>query len=63
MTYNFDPDQWLEIQKAQLDNKLKEGTINRQEYDAALEQAEERYHRMWKYLDGTCKIEEQQKGE
>ena len=58
MTYNFDPDQWLDIQRALLEKKLEKGLINKQEFASAVEQIEERHQQMWKYLDGSFQIED-----
>ncbi|MBU0754032.1 MAG: hypothetical protein KJ645_02765 [Planctomycetes bacterium] len=58
MTYNFDPDQWFDIQKALLEKKLKEGKTSRQEFDDAIQDLEEQYYEMWKRLDGYFQIPE-----
>lgn len=56
MTYNFDPDKWLDIQMELLKKKLQEEVISREEYDIGVKELEERYHQMWKHLDGYFQI-------
>ncbi len=56
ITYNFDPDRWLENHQALLDKKLHDGEIDRQEHRDALQDLEERYHRMCRRLDGSYRL-------
>ncbi len=56
MTYNFDPDGWLEREIALLEKKRNDGEIDGKEFDRALEELEERRQRMWEKLDGTFRI-------
>ena len=56
MTYNFDPDKWLENEIAFLENSLKSGKISDQEYEAALEELNKRHEEMWNRLDGTYQL-------
>ncbi len=58
MTYNFDPDRWLENHQTLLKKKLGAGEISRAEYDGAVRDLEERYHRMCVRLDGSYRIPE-----
>jgi len=53
MTYNFDPDGWLEIQQRLLDHRLEIGEID--EARRRIEQAalELRCEEMWRRLDGA----------
>lgn len=60
ITYNFDPDRFLENHQALLARKLRDGTIDRAEYRRALEELEERYHQMCARLDGTYQLPEQE---
>ncbi len=60
MTYNFDPDRWLEIHKALLKKKLLDKKISPKAYQKAVDELEERYHQMWKRLDGSYRIPEQE---
>jgi hypothetical protein len=56
MTYNFDPERWLENHQALLRRKLRDGTIDRDEFDREHEALEERYLRMCDRLDGTYRL-------
>ena len=56
MTYNFDPDKWLENEIAFLENSLKSGKISDQEYEAALEELNKRHEEIWNRLDGTYQL-------
>jgi len=58
MTYNFDPDQWLDIQVSVLEKRLADGEITEQKYKQALEELERRYLEMWQRLDGTYQLPE-----
>ena len=58
MTYNFDPDQWLDTQTALLRKRLAAGEISEQEFQTAMEELDERYQQMWKRLDGYFRIED-----
>jgi len=58
ITYNFDPDRWFEIHKGLLKKKLIDEKISAEDYRKAIEELEERYHQMWKRLDGTYRIPE-----
>ncbi|MEJ2368956.1 MAG: hypothetical protein P8Z49_11580 [Acidobacteriota bacterium] len=57
MTYNFDPDQWYENQKAALAHQYQKGDLADEEYRNALEELERRYEDMVRRLDGTFRIE------
>jgi hypothetical protein len=56
MTYNFDPDAWLDRERTLLEKKRDDGEIDAEEFDRALEELEERHRRMWEGLDGTFRI-------
>jgi hypothetical protein len=53
MTYNFDPDLWLENQQRVLEHRLSSGALNQAAYEAALEELDRRYEEMVARLDGT----------
>ena len=42
MTYNFDPDRWLENEITFLENSYKSGKISELEYEASLEKLNKR---------------------
>jgi hypothetical protein len=56
MTYNFDPDKWLENEIAFLENSYKSGNISEPEYEASLEELGKRHEEMWRRLNGTYQI-------
>ena len=53
MTYNFDPDTWLENQKRALDARRDAGHLGEEAYREALEDLERRHEAMVARLDGT----------
>ena len=58
MTYNFDPDRWLEAHRAAAEARRKRGEISDEEYRAELLDLERRYEEMVTRLDGTYEIPE-----
>ncbi len=56
MTYNFDPDQWYENERAVLELQYKKGRLNQGELQEALSKLETRYEEMVKRLDGTYQL-------
>ena len=56
MTYNFDPDRWLEIQRAALEERLNRGEIDEAAFEAELGELDRRYDEMVSRLDGTYEI-------
>ena len=56
MTYNFDPDRWLENERLRIEMKQRAGELTAEDAAAALEQAEHRYEEMLKRLDGTFPV-------
>ncbi len=56
MTYNFDPDQWYENERAALEVGYREGRLNQGELQEALSRLELRYENMVKRLDGTYQL-------
>jgi hypothetical protein len=53
VTYNFDPDKWLENEQLRVEMRQRSGAMTAAEAAAALEEAERRYEEMLKRLDGT----------
>ena len=56
MTYNFDPDKWYDNESFLIQSKLKTGKITQNEYDEAVEILDNKLEEMWKRLDGTYQI-------
>jgi len=58
MTYNFDPDRWLEAHRAALDARRDRGEIDDDAFEAGLVELDRRYEEMVARLDGTYEIPE-----
>lgn len=56
MTYNFDPDRWLEIHRALVAARRDRGEIGEAELLVDLEELDRRYDEMVARLDGTYEI-------
>ena len=56
MTYNFDPDKWLENELFAIQAHYRSGQLTRQEYREAVEKLEDKYAAMWKRLDGSYQL-------
>jgi len=56
MTYNFDPEQWLENQQRVLEHRQKQGLLDENGLARELEVLERRYEEMVARLDGTFSI-------
>ena len=56
MTYNFDPDRWLESHRAVLEARRDRGELDQLEFEAAVAELERRYDEMVDRLDGTYSI-------
>ncbi|MGD8438908.1 MAG: hypothetical protein PVG53_00095 [Holophagae bacterium] len=56
MTYNFDPDGWLERNRTAIAARLERGEIDDADYRAALAELDRRYEEMVARLDGTYVI-------
>ena len=56
MTYNFDPDKWLDDEIYLLKEKLKNTQMTAAEFDSQLEALEKKHEEMWRRLDGTYRI-------
>jgi hypothetical protein len=56
MTYNFDPDRWLETHRAVLEARRDRGEIDDAEFEAALLELDQRYEDIVARLDGTYEI-------
>ena len=56
MTYNFDPDRWLDAHRKVLEACLDRGEIDDAELEAELLKLDQRYEEMIARLDGTYVI-------
>jgi hypothetical protein len=56
VTYNFDPEKWLENERLRLDRRRRDGKLTADEAAAALEDIERRYEAMVARLDGTFTV-------
>jgi hypothetical protein len=56
MTYNFDPDRWLEANRAALEARRDRGEIDAAELESGLVELDRRYEEMVARLDGTYNI-------
>ena len=56
MTYNFDPDTWLETHRAALLARHDRGELDDAGLEAALAELDRRYEDMLARLDGTYQI-------
>jgi len=56
VTYNFDPERWLENHQALLQKQLRDGEIDEEAFTREREALEERYNRMCDRLDGTYRV-------
>jgi hypothetical protein len=56
VTYNFDPDRWLENHRALLEERHRRGELDDQALAEALADLQRRYDDMVKRLDGTYQL-------
>ncbi|MEE4114224.1 MAG: hypothetical protein V2I40_15500 [Desulfobacteraceae bacterium] len=56
MTYNFDPDRWLDNELAALDVEFKAGGIDASQVERRKDALMNRYDEMVSRLDGTYRI-------
>lgn len=56
MTYNFDPDRWLESHLAALEARKERGEIDDTTFEAERLELDRRYEEMVARLDGTFEI-------
>jgi len=62
MTYNFDPDRWLEAHRAVAEARRRRGEIDDDEFRAELRDLDRRYDEMIARLDGTYTIAKDRAG-
>ena len=56
MTYNFDPDRWLDNELAALELELKSGRMDESDVERRKDALMDRYDEMVSRLDGTYRI-------
>ena len=59
MTYNFDPDRWLENERLRLAQRRRAGELTDEEAAQAADELERRYEAMLERLDGTFPVSRQ----
>lgn len=56
MTYNFDPDRWLDNELAAVESAFKSGRMNESDAERHKDRLMDRYDEMVTRLDGTYRI-------
>jgi hypothetical protein len=56
VTYNFDPDKWLENERLRLEQRRRAGELSEEEAARAADELERRYDAMLSRLDGTFPV-------
>jgi hypothetical protein len=56
VTYNFDPERWLEAHRAVLEARRDRGESDDADFEAALVELDRRYEEIIARLDGTYEI-------
>lgn len=56
MTYNFDPERWFDIESATLEKAFREGRLDREAYDEALDALQQKLDALWDGLDGSYQL-------
>ena len=56
MTYNFDPERWLENERLRLEQRRRAGELSEEAAARAAEELERRYEAMLARLDGTFPV-------
>jgi hypothetical protein len=56
MTYNFDPDKWLENERLRIELQRRTGELAPDAADKAIAEIERRYNAMLARLDGTFPV-------
>jgi ABC-type phosphate transport system auxiliary subunit len=59
VTYNFDPDRWLENERLRLEQRRRAGQLSEEAAARAAEELERRYEAMLARLDGTFQVDRQ----
>lgn len=56
MTYNFDPERWYDNERLAIEGDFQSGKLNAREYQAAIDDLEDRYDELVGRLDGTYQL-------
>jgi hypothetical protein len=56
LTYNFDPDRWLENNRELLEQRRHRGELTPEQFEAELAELERRHEDMVRRLDGTYRL-------
>jgi len=56
VTYNFDPERWLENERLRLEQRRRAGELSEEAAARAAEELERRYEAMLARLDGTFPV-------
>lgn len=56
MTYNFDPDKWLDNEIAILQTRHKKGDLTQEELNLTVADLEKKHQEMWNRLDPSYRI-------
>ena len=56
MTYNFDPERWYDNERLAIEGDFRSGKLNAREYQAAIDDLDDRYDELVDRLDGTYQI-------
>jgi hypothetical protein len=57
VTYNFDPERWLENERLRLEQRRRTGELSEEAAARAAEELERRYEAMLARLDGTFPVD------
>jgi hypothetical protein len=56
VTYNFDPERWYDNERLAIEGDFRSGKLNAREYQAAIDDLDDRYDELVDRLDGTYQI-------
>jgi hypothetical protein len=56
MTYNFDPEGWFDRESAALEKAFREGALDQDAYEAAMETLQQKLEALWDRLDGSYRL-------
>ncbi len=62
MTYNFDPEKWLEAQRAVIKDRHARGELGETDLTTELRELDRRYDELIARLDGTYEISSRRNG-
>jgi hypothetical protein len=56
VTYNFDPERWYDNERLAIEGDFQSGKLNARDYQAAIDDLDDRYDEMVARLDGTYQL-------